>query len=448
MSILYFIIALGILIFVHELGHFIMAKRAGVCVEEFSLGFGPRIFGIKKGETDYRISLFPLGGYVKLLGQDEDEDTSNNPKSYAKKTIWQRVKIISFGPLMNFFFALLVMPLVFMIGRNEPVFLHEPPLVLDVKAESPAADVGLIKGDLILSVDGDKAKDWEDVLNQVIISSGKNIRLTIERGNTVLEKDVEVQEHPDKRGGYVGIEPYLFFGDGVVVTELIPEGAAKEAGLMKDDQIIKYNNQIINNSSDLIAVLNKSNGEKSELEVIRDNKKIKISLIPKYDDDAKRWLMGVVMTTSGNVEMKKMNYGFFASIVKGTKENIKLISLVGEISKRLFTGNLSYKVLGGPVMIAKASAEAASSGLSNFLYFLAFLSMQLSIINLLPIPVLDGGHLMFLGIEAIKRKPVSLKFRMVTAQIGFAVLVGFILLITWNDLNTLFGLKDWLGKLF
>ena len=197
MTLLYFLIALGILIFVHELGHFILAKRQDVKVEEFSLGFGPRILGFRKGETDYRISALPLGGYVKMLGEDPSEETASDPRSFAKKTIWQRTKIIVFGPLMNLIFALAIMPLVFFIGRSEPVFLHEKPVVMGVRAASPAMQAGLEKGDVIEAIDGKKVADWEGVLNKFILSPDSKLKLTIKRNSKTFDQEVAVTQMPE-----------------------------------------------------------------------------------------------------------------------------------------------------------------------------------------------------------------------------------------------------------
>lgn len=449
MTILFFLIALGVLIFVHEIGHFILAKRQDVKVEEFSLGFGPRIFGFKKGETDYRISALPIGGYVKMLGESpEEEGAEEDPRSFAKKTVWQRMKIVVCGPLMNLIFSLAVMPLVFFIGRSQPVFLNEPPVVMGVRAESPAAEAGLKSGDLITAIEGKKTAKWEDALTKFILAPNSRLKVTIERGGKTFDQDIEVGQMSEVKGGYVGIEPILFLGNEAVIDGVSAGGPAAEAGIRKGDLVEAINGKQVMDFLDLSQKVNELGENEASLKIKRGEETLTVKVKPQYNEGAKRWLIGIVKDMQGAVPMTVVKLGLADSVIEGTKENIKLIGLTFSVLKRLFTGGLSVKVLGGPVIIAKASAAAAASGLSNFLYFLAFLSLQLSIINILPIPVLDGGHILFLGIEAIRRKPVSVKIRQYATQAGFFVLIAFMLLVTWNDLDSVFGLRSLIRKLF
>jgi regulator of sigma E protease len=449
MTILYFIIALGLLIFVHELGHFIMAKRAGVCVEVFSLGFGPRIIGFKLGETDYRVSLFPLGGYVKMRGEEPGEEKEErDPRSFAGKGVFARAKIVFCGPLMNFILAFLLMPIVFMIGKPEPAFLQEPPVVTDVRAESPAETAGLIKGDVIVSVDGKAVKTWDGVLNTILLSPNEKLEFGIERDGQPMEIDVAVGELPEVRGGYVGIEPMLFEGAEPYVGEVNAGGAAAEAGVVRGDLIVSFGGQKVYDWLDLTRLVNDSGGKETEVTVDRGGELISMTVTAKYDDKFGRYIIGITKDRMSGVTMKVRQYGFVDAVVRGTKENIKLLRLTFDVLKKLFTGKLSFKVIGGPVIIAKASAAAAATGLSNFIYFLAFLSMQLSILNLFPIPVLDGGQLVFLGFEAVLRRPLSARVRTVAHQVGFVLLISLMLLITINDIDNVWGVRELLKKLF
>lgn len=448
MTLLYFLIALGLLIFVHELGHFILAKRQDVKVEEFSLGFGPRIIGVKKGETDYRISALPLGGYVKMLGEDPEGEGVDDPRSFSRKTIWQRTKIIIFGPLMNLIFALAVMPLVFFIGRSEPVFLSERPVVIGVRADSPAMQAGLKKGDVIDAIDGKAVKDWEEVINKFIISPDSSLTLTITRNTKTFDQPVSVMQMPEVKGGYVGIEPMFFLGNEAVIDGVQPGGPAAAAGIEKGDRIEALGGKAVSDWIDLSQKVNENEGKETTLNVKRGDETLSFKVKPEYNEDAKRWLIGIVKDRQSGVPMTVVRYGLWGSLVNGTKENIKLVGLTFTVLGKLFTGDLSLKVLGGPVIIAKASAAAAASGIANFLYFLAFLSMQLAIINILPIPVLDGGHLLFLAIEGIRRRPLSIKVRQYATQAGFFLLIGLMLLVTWNDLENIFGLHSLIKKLF
>ncbi len=448
MSILFFLIALGLLIFVHEIGHFLLAKRSDVYVEEFSLGFGPRIFGIKRGETDYRISALPLGGYVKMKGEDESSENADDPRSFAKKSVGKRALIVAFGPFMNFVFAFAVMPIVFMIGRSEPAFLKRPPLVSDIKRESPAAEAGILKGDIIKAINGKSVSNWEGVLNNVIMSAGNKITLTIARNGQLFDRVVEVVEMPHTQQGSIGIEPTLFVGNDTTVDDVSRGGPASRAGIKPKDVIVEVNGKTVEDWVDLSSKINEADGNDIILKIKRDSQYLDVKMKPEYNKTAKRWLIGILKDRQRGIDMTTIRYGFIDSFIYGTKENIRLICLTFAVLKKLITLNISYKVLGGPVIIAKASAAAAASGFSHFLYFLAFLSIQLAIINCLPIPVLDGGHLAFLGIEAIRRKPVSLKIRQTASQIGFLLLIVLMVVITWNDINKVFNVEAWLKKFF
>jgi len=448
MTIFYFIVALGLLIFVHELGHFIFAKRAGIYVEAFSLGFGPRLFGFRKGETDYRVSLLPLGGYVKMRGEEAGDSGAADPRSFAAKSVWARAKVIIFGPLMNLFLCLILMPVVFMIGRAEPVFLKEAPVVSGVRADSPAAAVGMLPGDRIVSIDGHGVRVWEDVLNRVLLGPGKTVRVAFERDGRMIEKDVDIGELPEIKGGYVGIEPMLFYGNEAKIDGLRSGGPADEAGLKAGDVVVSFAGQRVADWIDLSMQVDRNGGREASIVVEREGERIPLTVTPEFSEDHDRWLIGITKDRKSGVPTIVVRYGFFDAIVAGTKENVKLVGLTFEVLRRLVTLELSYKVLGGPIIIAKVSAAAAASGISDFLYFLAFLSLQLGILNFLPIPVLDGGHLVFLGIEAVRRKPLSVRVRGIADQVGFVMLIALMLLVTYNDIDNVWGIKPLLKKLF
>ncbi len=448
MTIIYFVITLGILIFIHELGHFIMAKRAGIKVEAFSLGFGPRLLGIKIGETDYRISAFPLGGYVRMLGEDPTDEGASDPRSFSQKSIWARGKVVFFGPLMNFVLALVLMPIVFMIGRTEPVYLHEAPIIVDVKKDSPAELAGLKKGDIILSIEGDEVATWDEVLNEVVMSPGMELTLGIGRGGEVVDAPISVGELPEIKGGYIGVEPILFIGNEPRVDEVSSGSPAEQAGIEAGDLIISADKVAVTNFYDLAAIIHAAGDRDIPVTVKRGDEKVSLSVRPSYSAESKRWVIGIVSKRRNAGPVEVVKYNFIDSVVKGGKETIKLAGLTLDVLYRLITLQLSYKVLGGPIIIAKVSAEAAAVGLANFLYFMAFLSIQLSVLNLLPFPVLDGGHILFLVIEGVRGKPLSERIRSVASQIGFAILITFMVLITLKDIDSIWGITSWIKKFF
>lgn len=438
MTILAFLITLGVLIIVHELGHFLVAKWCGINVEEFSVGFGPRLLGMKKGGTDYRLSLIPLGGYVKMKGEEEDDKTPPAPDSFAGQSVRRRAAVIVCGPVMNLLLCLLIMPAVYMIGRTFPAYLFEPPVLIDVVPETSASVAGMQKGDRLLSIDGVNMETWEEALNTMILSPGKKMSLEWERAGNIMKGEVLAGELAGSKRSIIGLEPSLFLGREPVIDEITPKSPASQGGLQVDDRIIAYNGSPINDWNDLAEKINTSEGKPIALTVARGDDVFTLSLTPVYDQDAKRWLIGIRKDIERSVPMIKKRYGPIDAFVEGSKEVGRLTALTFDIVRRLVTLDLSYKVLGGPIMIATSTAQAAAAGMSELLYFVAFLSLQLGVLNLFPIPVLDGGHLVFLGIEGICRKPVSATVRRYATQVGFALLIALMIAVTLNDLKRLF----------
>lgn len=442
MTILYFVIALGVLVFIHEFGHFIVAKKQGIGVEKFSLGFGPRLFSTTRGETTYMVSALPLGGYVKLHGEDPDspegKDTQDQ-RSYAARPIWQRVPVVFAGPAMNLLLALVLMPIVFMLGRYEPVFLDQKPIVIGVRADSPAQSI-LKKGDEIFEIGGEKVATWKQALDFILLHGNETVSLSYRREGAVRQTEVTLAESPQTHAGTLGVEPGYFIGNEPVIDAISPGSPAESGGLKSGDEILQINQVPIQSWTDMSEQVEASAGQKLAIRVRRVGEMVTVFVVPAYDESMKRWLMGVRKDMENKDEaFARKQYGFTEALVRGTQENVKLSGLTFSVLGRLVTFQLSYKTLGGPIRIAQASAMAAKSGLSDFLYFLCFLSLQLGLLNLLPLPVLDGGHLFFFGIEAVRRKPVSTRIRGIADQVGFVALLSLMLLVTLNDVDSVWG---------
>lgn len=441
MTFVYFLVVLGILIFVHELGHFIVAKRQGVTVETFSMGFGPRLFGVRRGGTDYRISAILFGGYVKMLGEDpSDEKAANDPGAFTSKSAWARAKIIVMGSLANIALCLVLLPIVFMIGRDEPVYLSEPPVLVGVAFNSPAAKAGLLEGDLIVSAGGKKVSNWEEVLTPVMIGANSALEFVALRGGQKIAARVDIGELPELSGGYAGFEPMLFIGSEAKINVVKPESPAAAAGVKPGDKVISFAGNSVSGWFDLSERVNANGGKEATIVVLRDGKEISLGVTPAHDEKFNRWMIGISPVLKEGLPTVFKRLGFFDAVKKGVGETAKIAGIVFVILKKLVTLELSYKALSGPIIIAKYSAAAAAMGLADFLYFVAFVSIQLGILNLMPIPILDGGQLVFIGIEAIFRRPINVRVQTVITQVGFFVIAGFMLLVTFNDMDRVWGI--------
>ena len=345
MTIVYFVIVLGVLVFIHEFGHFLMAKKAGIRVEKFSLGFGPKIVGYTKGDTEYCISLIPLGGYVKLTGQDEDDEGAReDPRAYLSKTIGQRLQVVLAGPFMNVFLAFVLMPVAFMIGRTVPAYLIETPVILGVQQESPAAATGLRKGDTILSINKESVSDWEDVMDFILLHPEEETTLKIQRGKNVLSKDIKVGVDEESKTGFLGIEPYLFVGNKAVIDKVQPGGVAAQAGFKSGDRVLKIDGRRINTWTEMSKKVIASDGQTLRFLISRQGKTRKLTVTPQYNKEHQKWLIGVQKDLEKMSQDKVVKrYGFFPAIKEGFQETIRLGGLTFSVLGRLVTLKLSYK---------------------------------------------------------------------------------------------------------
>jgi len=431
-TIISFVIVLGILIFIHELGHFLVAKFSGVGVEKFSLGFGPKLVGFTVGETEYRISLLPLGGYVKMVGESVGEEISEADKlrSFAHKPVYIRAAIVAAGPIMNLVLAAVLIPIIFMIGMNVPAFLDKPSVIGYVVEGEPGQKAGLLPGDHIESIDGKKTPKWEDVLTVLALNPGKSIEIEVLRGSEKIEAMITPDTSSDTGAGTGGMYPPM----PAVVGEVSPGYPAAEAGLKSGDKILAVDGHNITHWAELEDLIHKSGGEKTFL-IGRGDQRLTLKITPKFNEEAKVFLVGI----SRKDEQAVRRYGFTESIGKGLNTAVEMTTKLFVVLKGLVVGKYSLKTLGGPIMIAQVAGKAAASGLSELLYLMAFLSLQLGIINLFPIPVLDGGHILFFGVEAAKGSPLSDRFMSIAQQIGVVLLIALMVLVTYNDLFRIFA---------
>jgi len=427
MTLIYFLIVIGILVFVHEFGHFIMAKRAGVRVEKFSLGMGPKIVGYKKGDTEYVLSALPLGGYVKMAGENPDEEPTGSPDEFQSKTVWQRVKIAITGPLTNIILAFIVMPFVFMIGT----YSEGPAKVGYVEKDSPAARAGFEAGDVIVKISGRRIDDWVKALSLIAVNPDTDVSVTVERSGEPKTLTLRPEAATELKIGMSGLVPDM----PAEIGKLKPGFPAEKAGIKANDKVIAVDGKTVYHWNQFSALVRDSKGKNLTLTVERDNRRMAIRVTPT--EDSGRYVIGVEPVM--RLIFKK--HGFFESLSLGFDKTLEAIDLTFITLKKLVTFNLSIKTLGGPVMIAQMSGQAAAAGLSAFLSLMAMISISLGILNLLPIPILDGGMVLFLVIEAIRKKPLSRRTMEISQSIGAAVLIALIAVVSYNDVVRMFFSK-------
>lgn len=426
-TVISFVIVLGVLIFIHELGHFTIAKLSNIKVEKFSLGFGPKLLGFRKGETEYLLSLLPLGGYVKMIGEapGEEIEEENRGRSFTDKTPLTRAAVIFAGPVMNLVLAVVLFPLIYIVGIEVPAYLEKQASVGYVFTDSPADKAGIRQGDIIKGVDGKSTANWEDFITTTTMNPDKPLKLTIERGDVNIVRTLSPGTSVTTGAGTVGVLPPM----PAVISEVKEDYPAGKAGLRPGDEIIAVNGVAINHWIELETHVSKDAAGKN-FTIKRGEETFDVEIVPRPADDGERFLIGV----SREEERSLKKYGIGESIVKGVSTSVEMTEKLFVVIKGLVLGQYSLKTLGGPIMIAQVAGRAANEGLTDILSLVAFLSLQLGIINLFPIPVLDGGHIMFLAVEGIQGKPLSDKFMGVAQQIGIALIITLMVLVTYNDI--------------
>jgi regulator of sigma E protease len=429
MTLIYFLIVIGILVFVHEFGHFIVAKRSGVRVEKFSLGMGPKIpgLGFKKGDTEYVISALPLGGYVKMAGENPDEEPTGAPDEFASKTPWQRAKIAAAGSLTNIVLAFLLMPLVYLVGT----YAEGPAKVGFVDKGSPAEKAGFQAGDVIEEINGRRISDWTKALSLIAVNPDTEVSVTLARNGEKKLLTLRPEAATELKIGTAGIMPDL----PAEIGRLRPGLPAEKAGLREHDKILAVDGVTIYHWNQFSLAVKESNGKNLTLLLEREGRRIEQAVTPVMDGG--RYVIGV----EPFIRMVFKKYGILESLSLGFSRTIETADLTFITLKKLVSFQLSIKTLGGPVMIAQMSGQAAAAGLSAFIALMATISLSLGILNLLPIPVLDGGLLVFLAIEAVRKKPLTRRVMEVSQSIGAAALITLIAVVSYNDVMRMFFSK-------
>jgi regulator of sigma E protease len=408
------VIVLSLLIFFHELGHYLFARIFSVGVEKFSLGFGPRIVGKTIGRTDYRLSLIPLGGYVKLVGEDptDEVDIVDEPYSFSKKTVWQRMIVVAAGPVFNVVLAwALFVWIAFLTGIPTQL-----PQIMGVGQDSPAEAAGVKSGDLVIAVNNEVVRTWQEMAALISGCKGRAVQLTVKRNDELIDLNVQPKAYAEKNLFGETIDRYMIGISSVKIS--VTEDTL--AALRKADIPI----DIVNSMRQL--------AEKWYI----TSHKVRTELESILGKDAYEMHKDLIWE---NLNIVQLDYevkelGVVQSVVEGSKHTVLMVQMTVLGLWKLVTGSLSSDTIGGPIAIAQMADQSAKAGWKNLMLFIAVISINLALVNLLPIPVLDGGHLMFFSYEAITGRPVNMRAMEVAQQIGVAFLVTVMIAVTYNDI--------------
>ncbi|MFC2158412.1 RIP metalloprotease RseP [Acidobacteriota bacterium] len=419
-----FIIVFGVLVFVHEFGHFFMAKLVGIKVEVFSFGYGKRLFGFKRGETDYRVSLIPMGGYVKFLGEDVFEEKRDiQPGDFQAAKRWQRFLVIVMGAVMNIILAIVLMSYINMVGVTVSDIHEQVPVIGWIEAGSPAEKAALELGDEILSVNSRRTKTWSDVDLAVGTKPEKTINLEIKRDEQILNVELLTESKTKLQMGYAGFLGKIY----TQLNMITPKSPAEKAGLEASDVVIAINGKEVH-FLEFTKIIEQNAEKELDFLVEREGVQLHLKVTPRKEGSVGK--IGVYPAEKSKLQKFK----FFTAIGESIKYNTNLIFLVFRTIRDLATGEASTKHLAGPIDIANMSYAAMSMGFLALINWIAFISLQLGIINLFPIPVLDGGQILVLALEGIFRRDFSMKVKQIIMQIGFAIFILLIVFVILNDI--------------
>ncbi|KIQ84900.1 sigma E protease regulator RseP [Aeromonas sp. L_1B5_3] len=436
-----FVVALGLLVAVHEFGHFWVARRCGVKVERFSIGFGKAIWRrLGKDGTEYMLALIPLGGYVKMLdGRVDELKPGDEQYAFNHKSVWARMAIVAAGPMANFVFALFALWLMFMIGVPAV-----KPVIGEVRPASIVAEAGILPGMEIVGVGDEQTGDWESVTYALLSHLGdQSVTLKVKAPQTsyATDKNLSLDSwkfDPDRESpiGSLGIVP---LGGKVlpVVSAVVAKSASEKAGLQVGDRIKRVGEQEITEWAQFVELVQRAPGEPLQVVVERNNSDLDVTLTPDTRKVQGK-LVGFVGLSPQLVPLPDeyrilLQYGPLQALWQGAQKTWSLITLTFDMIGKLVAGIVSLDNLSGPISIAKGAGSSADYGLVYFLSFLALISVNLGIINLFPLPVLDGGHLVYFLIEAVTGKPVSERIQEVGFRIGAAILMLLMGIALFND---------------
>jgi regulator of sigma E protease len=433
-SLIAVVVILGFMILIHEFGHYAVAKWLGVRIEVFSIGFGKRLLGFRKGDTDYRISAIPLGGYVKMSGENPMDDRTGDPAEFMSHPRWHRFLIAIAGPAMNIMLAIFLLVCVFMVHYEYPAVYDEPTVIGWVMQGTAAAKAGLQPGDRIVGIAGIRNPTWEQVDTREALSPGQPLEVSVERNGQIVNKTITPEAAGIDQIGFAGWSPKE---PCVCVTEVTPGMPAEKAGLREGDEILSVEGKPVPALAAMVEILETTQDKPISITVRRGPETKTFNVQPVLAE--KRFRIGV-----GSMPMKVTTLSFPAALRRSLEENKKASLLILELVQKMVRQKISIRSIEGPIRIGQAAGEAARrKGWTPLLLLTSAISLNLGVFNLLPIPILDGGVILFLLIEGLMRRDVNLRIKERVYQAAFVFLLLFAVMVIYNDLRkTLPGLMD------
>ena len=433
-TLLSFIFVLGVLIFVHELGHFLMARRIGVRVLTFSLGFGPKLLSFKRGDTEYCVSVIPLGGYVKMAGENPEDSRTGAPDEFLSKTKWQRFQVLVMGPVMNLVLALVVMTFVLYQGATVAAVEEQPVIVGSLVPDFPAAQAGVKVGDRIISIGGEEIPTWKEIQLAVGTKANRTVPLLIQRDGKTMTLDVTPKAVGKYEIGDIGILPIL----RPEVATVNPGEPAAEAGLQPGDVFLAAGGVKDIAYKPLLEMIKAHDGRPLPFEIKRGDQVLQITVTPRKNGEYAR-----IGAQIFDIERKTIKPTFMEAIALSAKQNYEWAVMIVKTLGGLFVGSTPVKQLMGPIGIADLSGTAATMGWLELFKLMAMISVNLGLLNLMPVPVLDGGHIAILALEGLSRRDFSMKVKEKMLLAGFVLLVTLMVTVIYNDLTRV----EWIEKL-
>jgi regulator of sigma E protease len=438
LSAVYMIVVLGIMVMVHEFGHFIVAKACGVRVEVFSVGFGKRLFGVRRGDTDYRISLLPFGGYVKMSGESPSDSPTSDPGAFTSHPRWQRILIASAGPAANFLLAFFLLTLVFMAHNEVPDFMSGPTVLDYVQPGSAAANAGLQRDDRIVLYDGVHGPNWQQVFVHTILNLGHRVQLEVQRQGQTQDLQLRLPSlnNPDDFSlqdlGIAAREQQA----PIQVASVEPSMPGQRAGLRAGDQLLALDGVPFRSLSSIVLYLQQQAGRPATLTVLRNGKTLLLTVRPEQETGPRGNTVYQIGFSAVPPPYHVEHLPLFAAMRQSVHENIKGSTLIVDVLRRMATLRMSMRALSGPVGIARETGHIVSMpGWTPLFDEMATISLNLGILNLLPIPVLDGGAILLLLIEGLMRRDLDQVFKERIYQTAFVFLVLVFAIVLFNDLT-------------